>query len=522
MGLLGFSKISMRALGRKFCSAPKLPEDPSLSPFTNLNQKTFFLKTYGCQMNSNDSLIVTKILASHGMIASKSMPSDLVLLNTCAVRENAESKIRSQVTNFKREFESSAEKPLIGILGCMAERLKDKLVEELKVDLVVGPDAYRDLPRLVDYLMGASNNSRQNYAINTKLSLEETYGDIRPVIQEGVSAGVSITRGCNNMCSFCIVPFVRGVERSRSIDSILEEVADLAKNKIKDITFLGQNVNSYFDTAAGNSKKEVVEGFDEISRSKFKKTGSDFSDLLTRAAQQEPNIRFRFISPHPKDFSDRTIDVIAEHPNICRSIHLPLQSGSTPVLERMNRRYSAEAFLNLARKIQQKVPGVSLTTDIIVGFCGETEEQFQETLDLYKQVGFDSVFPFAYSVREKTVAHRTLADDVPPEVKKDRLNRLINLASSITKENALKEIGRTHIVLLDREDNKPGSDVKGKTDTFKTAVARGVPEELKQFGTFVKVKIEEVSGITLIGKFVGETTIQDFARESGGRPFITN
>lgn len=366
--------------------------------FSNLKNKSFFLKTYGCQMNLNDSEIVKTILESQHMLSSSEEQADIVLINTCAIRENAEQKIwtfLSQLSAKKQEsMKNDNKKKFIGILGCMAERLKEKIIDEQRsVDLIVGPDAYKDLPRLLDMIFSELNTDSNNYAINTQLSIDETYADIFPVKSNAVSAMISIMRGCSNMCSFCIVPFTRGIERSRPLDTILKEV-DLLKNSgIKEITLLGQNVNSYLDSSIQTVfiNHQNTQGFKENFKLR-NKPGYRFADLLEKLAIHAPEIRFRFVSPHPKDFPDAVLDVIANFNNISKYIHMPAQSGSTSVLERMNRNYSKEAYINLIQKVREKIPQIAISTDLIVGFCDENEQEFEDTLKLAEEVKFDSVY----------------------------------------------------------------------------------------------------------------------------------
>jgi MiaB/RimO family radical SAM methylthiotransferase len=367
------------------------------SDYSVLRDKRFSLKTFGCQMNSNDSEIVQTILMDKNMLLRENYDdSDIVLINTCAIRENAEQKIWALVNRIrvvKEEKVKRGEKFFIGILGCMAERLKEKIVEEKKVvDLIVGPDSYKDLPRLLSYLFSDLNQNLNNFAINTQLSMDETYADIIPVRTNQTASFISIMRGCSNMCSFCIVPFTRGVERSRPLKSIIDEVKYVRDQGVKEVTLLGQNVNSYFDQTSQTFflQHKNSEGFNENFKRKSI-PGARFIHLLDQASLEAPEVRFRFTSPHPKDFPDSVLDLIKERSNICKYLHMPAQSGSTAVLERMNRKYTAQAYFELIDRVRTTIPGVSLSTDLITGFCGETDEEFSDTLLLLEKVKFDFV-----------------------------------------------------------------------------------------------------------------------------------
>ena len=363
-----------------------------------ISQKKFYIETYGCQMNFADSEIVNAILLEKGMNqVTEAELADIILVNTCSIRENAETKVWNRLKEF-RGLKAQNKSLTVGVLGCMAERIKDQIIEEEQlVDIVVGPDAYRDIPRLIEDV----EDGRK--AVNVLLSLEETYADIAPVrtTGNGVSAFVSIMRGCDNMCSFCVVPFTRGRERSRPLESILNEIRQLSDQGYKEVTLLGQNVNSYKD---GNHT---------------------FSTLMDKASLLDPEMRFRFSSPHPKDFPDELLYLIAERPNLCNYIHIPAQAGSDSMLERMRRPYTRDQYLQLIEKMKGIIPGLSLSTDIIAGFCGETEEEHQQTLSLMREVEYDLAYMFAYSERERTLAYRKFEDDVPEEVKKRRLSEIL-------------------------------------------------------------------------------------------------
>jgi MiaB/RimO family radical SAM methylthiotransferase len=380
----------------------------------------------------------------------------------------------------------------VAVLGCMAERLKHKLLEEENlVDIVAGPDSYRTLPKLLHAVRveGASN------AIDVQLSLEETYADIKPVRAKGISAYISIMRGCNNMCSFCVVPFTRGRERSRAVESIMKEVQDLETQGVREITLLGQNVNSYLDdtydlyTPHTNSP-----GFSELYKLRDK-SGARFADLLSMVAEAAPNTRIRFTSPHPKDFPDRVLEVIKEYPNICKQIHLPLQSGSSNVLQRMRRGYTHEAFIELADRIRRTIPGVALSTDVIAGFCGETEEDHEQTLRALEKVQFEQAFMFAYSMRGKTHAFNNYQDDVPQEVKLRRLGEIIDLVKTYQLKKNQAEIANTHTVLIEGPSKRDELIQTGRTDTNKRAVF--VSKTDYSIGEYVKVKVSDCSSQTL-------------------------
>jgi MiaB/RimO family radical SAM methylthiotransferase len=377
----------------------------------------FFIETYGCQMNVSDTEIVSTILSQSGHQQCDILEeADVILANTCAIRENAEAKVWHRLNYFesirkKNRKVRRAGYPLVGVLGCMAERLKDKLLENRSVDFVCGPDSYRDVPRLIRSVVSTDLKHA-----NTQLSLEETYADINPVRDSTTSSAfVSIMRGCNNMCAFCVVPFTRGRERSRPLKSVVEEVRCLAEQGVKEIVLLGQNVNGYHDTSEESiaefpeTKFQSTPGFKNLFQGKVRQLpGARFSDILTAVAAVNPDVRIRFTSPHPKDFPLDVLEVIANTHNICKSIHMPVQSGSSSTLQRMRRGYSREAFLELVTRAREVIPDVTISTDVIAGFCGETEAEHADTVSLMIQVGFDQAFMFAYSLREKTHAARTM------------------------------------------------------------------------------------------------------------------
>lgn len=438
--------------------------------------KKMFIETYGCQMNVNDTEIIQGIMQNAGYSATNSIEeANVVLLNTCAIRSGAEDKIWKRLENLRRLKRTKDVK--IGVLGCMAERLKQKLLEKDKfVDIVAGPDAYRDLPRLLSEIEGG-----QQHAVNVILSADETYADIAPVrlSSNGVSAFVTIMRGCDNMCSYCIVPFTRGRERSRPIISIEDEIRSLSENGYKEITLLGQNVNSYVDretvvedrTGAGltdDGKPAMSDGFKTIY--KLKHGGIRFTELVDRISKIDPEMRIRFTSPHPKDFPDELLDLIKDRPNVCRSIHMPAQHGNNACLERMRRGYTREAYLELADKIRARIPNVSISSDFISGFCGETDEEHQDTISLLEHVKYEHAFMFAYSMREKTNAHRKYIDDVPEKIKLERLNHVIQTFRNNMVSRFEQEIGKTLLVLVDSTSRRSVSDWVGRTDNNKKVI----------------------------------------------------
>lgn len=435
-----------------------------------MKERTFYIETYGCQMNFADSEIVNSIMVEQGLKpAGQPEGADVVLVNTCSIRDNAERKVWERLKYFKSIKTAIKQDMVVGVLGCMAERVRDQFLDEEKlVDLVVGPDAYRELPTLLQEV----NDGRK--AVNVILSLEETYADITPVrtTGNGVSAFVSVMRGCDNMCSFCVVPFTRGRERSRPIESIIDEIKTLKDQGYHEVTLLGQNVNSYNDR------------------------GRTFAELMYRASQVDREIRIRFSTSHPKDFPDELLYIIREQPNICNYIHIPAQSGNSDVLERMRRPYTREEYLTLIHKMRDIIPGVSLSTDIISGFCGETEAQHKDTLSLLEEVRYDLAYMFAYSERERTLAHRKFKDDIPDNVKKRRLSEIINLQMKIQEENNRKEIGRTHVVLVEGPSKRSDQQLCGRTDTNKMVVFDGNDYSK---GDYLEVEITGSTSATLLG-----------------------
>ncbi len=445
------------------------------------NNKRFYIETYGCQMNFADTEVVNAILLEAGLRpVQRAEDADVVLLNTCAIRENAESKIWNRLKEL-RGVKKQNRSMTVGVLGCMAERIKEKVIErEHLVDLVVGPDAYRDIPNLIAEI----EDGRK--AVNVLLSLEETYADITPVRTSGngVTAFVSIMRGCDNMCAFCVVPFTRGRERSRPVESILHEIQQLSDEGYKEITLLGQNVNSY----------------------KFEDT--DFTTLMDLASQVNPEVRFRFTSPHPKDFPEPLLHLIAERPNLCNFIHIPAQSGSTSMLERMKRPYTREQYIDLIAKMKAIIPGLTLSTDMIAGFCGETQQEHEDTMSLMREVKYELAYMFAYSERERTFAHRKMEDDVPEEVKKQRLTEIITQQMAIQAEINQAEVGQRHLVLVEQESKRSSDQWSGRTDTNKMVVFDKI--EGVAPGDYVEVEITTSTSATLMGRPIQKSSIQEF------------
>ncbi len=435
-----------------------------------------YIETYGCQMNVVDSEVVAAILREHDYdLTGQAGEADLILVNTCSIRDNAEQKVRSRLQNIG-QLKKKRHNLKIGIIGCMAERLKEELLEELPlVDLVVGPDAYRTLPDLLDAVEDGQKG------VNTLLSLEETYGDIDPVRMDAnrVSSFVAIMRGCNNFCSYCVVPGTRGRERSRDPESIVRESRELFKSGYKELTLLGQNVNSYrYNTEEGQL---------------------GFEKLLDQVAAIDPALRVRFATSHPKDMSDELLKVIAGRPNLCRSIHLPVQSGSSAVLKRMKRKYTREHYLERIAAIRHHLPGASISTDIISGFCGETEADHQETLSLMRRVGYDFAYMFKYSVRPGTHAAKHLPDDVPAIDKTRRLNEIIALQNELSLQSKQKDVGKVFEVLAEGLSKKSDQQLYGRTSQNKVAV---FPKKNFKAGDYVGVKIQSCTSATLIGEAV--------------------
>jgi len=437
--------------------------------------KKLYIETYGCQMNVADSEVVASILAEDYEITHSIEECDLLLLNTCSVRDNAEQRIRKRLREFKALKKQNGSLQ-IGLLGCMAERIKEQLLNEEEVlDFIAGPDAYRQLPKLI------KESSCGTVQFDVTLSKTETYEDIIPIRYDtnGISAFVSIMRGCNNFCSYCIVPYTRGRERSREPNSILQEIRDLVNHGYKEVTLLGQNVNSYYWK---DDNREI-----------------SFANLIEEAAKISPELRVRFATSHPKDISDELIHVIGNHSNICSYIHLPFQAGSNAMLKRMNRVYTREYYLERVATIRRIIPDCGLSTDIIAGFCGETEEDHLQTLDLMKTVEFDSAFMFKYSVREGTLAAKKFIDDVPEETKLRRLNEIINLQQQLSLKSNQRDIGKEFEVLVEGISKRSKEEYFGRTSQNKVVI---FPKKDAEKGDYVQVKVESCTAATLKGKIV--------------------
>ncbi len=450
---------------------------------TNKYQKRFYIESYGCEMNFSDSEIVASILNEKGFGATRNFEeADLILLNTCSIREKAEQTVRKRLQDL-RVVKKNNPSALIGVLGCMAERLKAKFLEEEKlVDIVVGPDAYRSLPMLIDEAESGQK------AVNVLLSREETYADISPVRlnSNGVTAFVSIMRGCNNMCSFCVVPFTRGRERSRDAESIVKECMDLLKEGYKEVTLLGQNVDSYYWAPELSS----------MSRGALPVT---FAMLLEKVALISPVLRVRFSTSHPKDITDEVLHTMAKYENICNYIHLPVQSGSTRILQLMNRTYTREWYMAKVNRIREIMPDCGISSDIIAGFCTETEEDHRDTLSMMEYCRYDFSYMFFYSERPGTLAQRRYEDDVPEEVKKRRLQEIVDLQGLLSRESNKRDIGKIFKVLIEGDSKKSDRHWMGRTSQNKVIV---FPKERLNFskGDYVMVKVEDCTQATLLGK----------------------
>ncbi|MDP1974275.1 MAG: tRNA (N6-isopentenyl adenosine(37)-C2)-methylthiotransferase MiaB [Sediminibacterium sp.] len=446
----------------------------------SLHGKKFYIESYGCAMNFSDSEVVASILQENEFSATPDFElADLILINTCSIREKAEQTIRKRLTEF-RKIKRTRPGMLIGVLGCMAERLKAQLLEQEKlVDLVIGPDAYRSLPALIKEASGVQKG------VNVLLSRDQTYGDIAPVRlnSNGITAFVSITRGCNNMCSFCVVPFTRGRERSRSANSIIEEIQSLVNQGYKEITLLGQNVDSYH---------WVNESGDETVT---------FANLLEQAALVSPDLRVRFSTSHPKDITDDVLYIMAKYENICKCIHLPVQSGNTRVLQLMNRTYSREWYLAKVDRIREILPNCGLTSDMIAGFCTETEEEHQDTLTLMDYCGFDMSYMYFYSERPGTLAARRFKDDISLEDKKRRLQEIVDKQGELSTKSNLNDIGKTFKILIETRSKRDANDWTGRTSQNKITVFPKSNESQKP-GDYVWVKIQDCTRATLLGTIV--------------------
>ena len=438
--------------------------------------KKYYIETYGCQMNVADSEVVAAIMHTTDYELSDNPDgADLVILNTCSIRDNAEQKIFSrlrEINSHRRKQHSAGSRQLVGVVGCMAERVGEELLNDYDVDFVAGPDAYLDLPSLL------ASAEKGNKAMNLELSTTQTYRQIIPSrIGKQISGFVSIMRGCNNFCTYCIVPYTRGRERSRDVESILGEVGDLRDRGYKEVTLLGQNVNSYRYEHDG----EVI----------------DFADLLATVAKAAPDMRIRFTTSHPKDMSDKTLQTIAAHDNICKFIHLPVQSGSNKILKLMNRKYTREWYLDRIAAIRRFVPDATIGTDVFCGFHDETEEDHQLTLSLMREVGFDTAFMFKYSEREGTYASKHLKDNIPEEVKIRRLNEIIALQSELSLESNQREVGKTVEVLVEGFAKRSREQMYGRTSQYKTVV---FPSKGRHIGEIIHAKITSASAATLIGE----------------------
>ena len=454
------------------------------------NGKRFYIESYGCQMNFSDSEIVASVLCESGYVSTPDYnEADLVLINTCSIRENAEQRVRNRLKNLhvvKRRNPNA----LVGVLGCMAERLKEKFLEEEQlVDIVVGPDAYRHLPDLI------SEAESGQKAVNVLLSREETYADISPVrlSSNGVTAFISIMRGCDNMCSFCVVPFTRGRERSRNPKSIIAEAQDLFDKGYREVTLLGQNVDSYRwseDPTVRGKKLIELKDTDNVF---------NFANLLEAVAQVSPLLRVRFSTSHPKDMLDDVLHVMAKNDNICEYIHLPVQSGNSEVLERMNRTYDRAWYMNRIEAIRRILPNTAISTDIIAGFCGETEEQHKETLSIMEEVKYEMAYMFFYSERPGTLAAKRYEDDIPEDIKKRRLTEVIDLQREHSIERNKADLGKTFEVLVEKPSKRSEDDLCGRNSQNKMIV---FPKGNAKIGEYVQVKVSDYSQAILKGEIV--------------------
>ena len=448
----------------------------NIRPIIDPSKPKVYIETYGCQMNVNDSEVILSILQDAGYCLTEDIEqANIILANTCSIRDNAEQRIWGRIDQFKLQKRKRSD-VVIGIVGCMAERLKDKLLDGSEVDLVVGPDAYRALPEMLEALRPDSPQ------INVLLSREETYADISPVRMDrnGISAFISIMRGCNNVCSYCIVPYTRGAERSRDPHSIVREARQLWENGYKEVTLLGQNVDSYFWKSPEGEEHNV-----------------NFAQLLEMVALISPEMRVRFSTSHPKDISDEVIYTMARHENICKHIHLPVQSGSSIMLEKMRRKYNREWYLERVDKIRSVIPDCGITTDVIAGFCGETVEDHQDTLTLMEKVVFDSAFMFAYSNRPGTLASRKYEDDIPYEEKTRRLNEIIALQGRMSLKGNEKEVGRILKVLVEGPSKKNPDELCGRASSNKMCV---FPSRGEKPGDYCEVEVVSVTSATLLCK----------------------
>ncbi len=452
----------------------------------NSNGKKLFLESYGCAMNFSDSEIIASILKDEGYTTTNDFSeADVIFVNTCAIREGAEQRVRKRLTDFKKIKKTNPDL-IIGVLGCMAERLKSQFLEEEKlVDIVVGPDAYRSLPQLIETAEGGQK------AVNVLLSKEETYADIAPVrlATNGVAAFISITRGCDNMCSFCVVPFTRGRERSRDPETIVNEAGELFQRGYREVTLLGQNVDSYLWTGGGLKKENP--SIEDLNNA------VTFSQLLEMVAKVHPDLRVRFSTSHPKDMTDDVLHMINKYENICKYVHLPIQSGSTRILEMMNRGYTREWYIERIKAIRKIVPDCAISTDVITGFCSETEEEHKETISLMEWVKYDFAYMFAYSERPKTLAERRYDDDIPEVTKKRRLQEVIDIQQKNSSEKTNSGIGKVHKVLVEAVSKKSTDQLSGRNSQNVVVV---FPKENYKPGDYVNVLVTKSTGATLIGK----------------------
>ena len=440
--------------------------------------KKFYIETYGCQMNVADSEVVAAIMQNTDCeIADKIEEAEIIILNTCSIRDNAEQKVQHRLQELRGGRNRKKDTRTIGVIGCMAERMGEELVRDWGVDFVAGPDAYMDIPNLL------AQCEQGHSAVNIELSTIETYREIMPArIGKQISGFVSIMRGCNNFCSYCVVPYTRGRERSRDVESIKNEVLDLQSKGYKEVTLLGQNVNSYRYTSIDDAGNEHTVNFPE---------------LLRTIAQLVPDMRIRFTTSHPKDMSDETLQVIAQHTNLCKFIHLPVQSGSNRILKLMNRKYTREWYLDRIAAIRRILPDAAISTDVFCGFHSETIEEHQETLSLMREVGFDSAFMFKYSERPGTHAQKHLPDNISEEEKVRRLNEIIALQTQLSLECNQREIGKTVEVLVEGYSKRSKEDMYGRTSQYKTVI---FPRQGRHIGEFIKVRILEASAATLKGE----------------------
>lgn len=550
-----------RASARVFTAFTAESSSPSASAAesssTSFPRPRVYVETYGCQMNASDSDVVRALLLERGFdLADDLVDAQAALVNTCAIRDGAESRVWTRLRQLKALKRDPRENlRAVGVLGCMAERLKGKLLEtDGLADVVCGPDAYRDLPRLLGRFVGEDARGRDEDEeiadedrMNVQLSMDETYADVTPVRRDkgSVSAYVSVMRGCDNMCAFCVVPFTRGRERSRPMTSVVDEARRLIAEGVREITLLGQNVNSYADksetdgektakktTSAADAFAAYAEGFTSVYAPK-REGANTFADLLAAVAAIDVECRVRFTSPHPKDFPDDVLRVVAETPNVCKQLHVPAQSGSTTTLERMRRGYTREAYDRLIQRIRAMIPHVALSSDFISGFCGETEDEHAATLDLLERVEYEQAFMFHYSRRDKTRAARHFEDDVPEETKKRRLAEVIETFRRRASLVNARERGRTHLVLIEGPSAKnPETRMRGRSDTGKRVIVRGKfvkkcafgasEEEVEMVpGMYVAARVTETGSSSLVADPVGATTARAFyERHDGAAWFV--